>query len=72
LVGVSSGSITYGYYDAGTTGQPLGAPGDGSIGMTTAQLQGALPTFQNSGLWSTGPGLYPYLTNFYPNGAQAI
>ena len=42
------------------------------FGLTTAQLQGALPTFQNAGLWSTGPGLYPYLTNFFPNGVQAI
>jgi len=72
-VGVQvAASITDGYYDAGTTGQALGAQADGSVGMTTAQLQGTLPTFQNSGLWSTGPGLYPYLTNFFPNGAQAI
>ena len=73
LVGVQSGdTIIDGYYDAGTTGQMLGMPGDGSIGMTTAALQGVLPALQNSGLWSTGPGLYPILTNFFPNGAVAI
>jgi filamentous hemagglutinin family protein len=67
-----SGTVTDGYYDAGTTGQALGAQADGSVGMTAAALQGALPTLQNSSLWSTGPGLYPYLTNFYPSGVQAI
>ena len=70
LVGSSGGTIADGYWDTGTTGQSPSA-GDGT-GETTAQLQGTLPTFQNSGLWSTGPGLYPYLTNFFPNGAQAI
>jgi filamentous hemagglutinin family protein len=72
LVGYNGGSIADGYYDASTTGQPLGSQLDGSVGLTTAALQGALPAFQNIGLWSTGPGLYPYLTNFFPNGVQAV
>jgi len=63
-----AGSIADGYYDASTTGQSGGV----GSGETTATLQGALPTFANSSLWSTGPGLYPYLTNFFPNGVQAI
>jgi hypothetical protein len=61
-----------GYYDAGTTGQALGVQSDGSVGLATAALQGSLPKFVNSGPWSTGPGLYPYLTNFFPNGVQAV
>jgi len=72
LVGSGGATITDGYYDASTTGQTLGTQTNGSIGMTTAALQGALPTFVNSSLWSTGTGLYPYLTNFFPNGAQAV
>jgi hypothetical protein len=44
----------------------------GGAGLTTAALQGTLPAFANSSLWSTGPGLYPYLTHFFPNGVQAV
>ena len=69
LVGANPGaSVTDGYYDTSTTGQSVSA---GGTGKTTAQLQGALPTLANA-VWSTGPGLYPYLTNFFPNGVQAI
>ena len=70
---LTGSSITNGYYDAATTGQGLGARTNGSVGMTTAALQGTLPTgFAASGLWTTGTGLYPYLTNFFPSGVQAI
>jgi hypothetical protein len=68
LVGNPLGTVTDSYYDTSTTGQSGGA----GSGVPTATLQGALPTFQNSALWATGPGLYPYLANFFPNGAQAI
>jgi filamentous hemagglutinin family protein len=73
LVGLNYGTITNGYYDADTTGRPLGPHGDGSIGLTTTQLQAALPTFQNPGNWGIIPGVsYPYLTAFYPTTPQVI
>lgn len=71
LVGTNVGTITDGYYDAGTTGQALGTQVDGSIGLTTAQLQGTpgvagvfnLATdFQNPSNWGIIAGKsYPYL-----------
>jgi len=42
------------------------------VGLTTAALQGTLPSGFSSSVWSTGAGLYPYLTNFFPHGAQAV
>jgi len=79
LVGVNvsgppvDATITNGYYDAGTTGQPLGLQGDGSVGMTTAALQAALPTFSNPANWGIVAGVsYPYLVNFYPTAPQVI
>jgi len=69
-VGYSQRPVTDGYWDTSTTGQSSST--FGGTGLTTAQLQGTLPSFQNSTLWSTGPGLYPYLTNFFPNGVQVV
>ncbi len=71
LVGLDgTGTVSSGYWDLSTSGQ--GASGGGT-GLTTAQLQsGVLPTGFDASVWSVGPGLYPYLTSFYPNGVQAI
>jgi filamentous hemagglutinin family protein len=72
LVGLYiSGTITNAYWDTATSGQAFSA---GGIGLTTAQLQsGGLPPGFDSAVWGGGSnGLYPYLSNFYPNGVQAI
>jgi filamentous hemagglutinin family protein len=60
LVGTNSGgTIIDAYWDTGTTGQSSSA---GGVGMTTAQLQAALPAFQNPGSWGIVAGKsYPYL-----------
>jgi hypothetical protein len=69
LVGlVDGGLVTDSYWDTATTGQTTSF----GTGLTTSALQGVLPTLQNASLWSTGPGLYPFLTAFFPNGVQAI
>jgi filamentous hemagglutinin family protein len=69
LVGVNSeGLVSSSYWDTQTTGQATSA---GGTGLTTAQLQGALPA-GFAAPWATGPGLYPFLTNFFPNGVQAV
>ena len=72
LVGLdgSGTAITFGYYDTQTTGLSSGV----GVGMTTAQLQGALPTGFNTlgSAWSTGFGLYPYITAVFPGGVQAV
>jgi filamentous hemagglutinin family protein len=73
LVGGGAGtstdtSLANGYYDADTTGMPGGVQADGSTGLTTAQLQGALPAGFDPAAWATGPGLYPYLRSFYASG----
>ena len=65
----SSGALTNGYWDTQTTGQSLSA--GGGTGLTTAQMQGGSATLDASFSGGTG-GLYPYLTNFYPNGVQAV
>ena len=64
LVGVATNSI----WDMQTSGQPGSA---GGTGLTTVQLQGALPA-GFAAPWATGPGLYPFLTTFFPNGVQAV
>ncbi|WP_443750099.1 YDG domain-containing protein [Asticcacaulis solisilvae] len=67
LTGSDSGSVTTSYFDRDTTGLT------GAGALTTAQLQsGSLPTGFGSGTWATGPGLYPYLKTFFPNGVQAV
>lgn len=70
LAGSNNGTITNGYYDGGTTGQADTGRG---LSQTTAQLQsGTLPNGFSSSLWSTGSGLYPHLTQFFPSGVHAI
>ena len=56
------------YWDTLTTGQTTSA---GGTGLTTAQLQGALPS-GFAAPWATGPGLYPFLSTFFPGGVQAV
>ena len=71
----TSSGIAASYFDTSTTNQASGAGGmasAGTVGETTAQLQGAMPTGFDPAVWSTGAGLYPYLTSFFPNGVQAI
>ncbi|HEX7798986.1 MAG TPA: GLUG motif-containing protein, partial [Asticcacaulis sp.] len=76
LVGVSESytpTLIRSYYIPDTTGQCCTADGfGGGLAVTTAQLQGVLPSGFSSTDWGTGPGLYPYLKVFFPNGAQAI
>ena len=70
LIGYNFGaSVSASYWDTQTTGQPTSA---GGTSKTTSALQGALPAGFDSTVWSTGTGLYPFLTNFFPNGLQAI
>jgi filamentous hemagglutinin family protein len=75
-------SVTSGYYDSSTTGEAPGTQTDGSVGLTTAQLQG-LAALPNSGtiidsnhlgaaFAGGASGLYPYLTQFFPGGVQAV
>jgi filamentous hemagglutinin family protein len=73
LVGANYGAVTNSYYDVLTTG--LTSDGGGATGLTTAQLQnGGLASLGfDSTVWGGGTsGLYPYLTNFFPNGVQAV
>ena len=68
-MGSSGGTISNAYWDTGTSGQPSSG---GGTGKATAQLQGSLPSGFDGSVWATGPGLYPYLKSFFPNGAQAV
>ncbi|MDR3374269.1 MAG: filamentous hemagglutinin N-terminal domain-containing protein, partial [Ancalomicrobiaceae bacterium] len=58
------------------TGTGVGQNLSGQIvtatGLTTAQLQGALPSGFQSADWGAGAGLYPYLTSIFANGVQAV
>ena len=70
LVGTASqGSVANSYWNIQTSGQSASA---GGTGMTTAQLQGALPSGFGNTLWATGAGLYPYLLWQYPATPQAV
>ncbi len=62
------GTITAGYWNTETSG----TTGGYGTGMTTAQLQGSLPTALSSATWGTGAGLYPYFNWQYPSGAEAV
>ncbi len=68
----SGTSVTNSYYDALTTGRAAGAQADGSTGLSTTALQGALPTGFASSVWATGAGLYPYLKWQYATTPEAI
>jgi len=86
LVGLNSGAaasatdgtITNSYWDTQTTGKTV-ITGDAGAsttgGLTTAQLQGTLPSGFNtvaSGVWATGTGLFPYFDWRYASTPQAI
>ncbi|MDO8290315.1 MAG: GLUG motif-containing protein [Parvibaculum sp.] len=69
LVGlVQGGSVQYGYWDMQTSGMSYGI-GVGAVagitGLTTAELQGALPAGFDNAVWGTGAGLYPYFYRTY-------
>ena len=69
LVYNQGGTVTDGYYDADTTGQPLGAQPTGSVGLTTAALKASLPAGFSTSVWGQNPGVtYPYLLSFFPTG----
>ena len=79
--GSNGGHYTIGnaYFDSSTGGQGGNAIGTdlvglrgGIAGLATASLQGALPAGFSSATWSTGAGLYPYLTSLFPGGVQAV
>ena len=72
LVGYyASGTITDSFWDTETSGQSTSS-GAGT-GLTTAQLQGALPSSNwDAGVWGTGPGLFPYFKWQYPSAPKAI
>ena len=70
LIGKNPGTVTItkGYYDTDTTGQTTDAS-DG-MGMTTAQLQSALPSGFSSSIWGILANTsYPYLLFQFATGA---
>ena len=73
----TSGTIATSYWDTQSSGQASGIGFDYNnqsvTGRTTAQFQGGgLPGGFDANVWSTGGGLYPYLTRAFPNGVQAV
>ena len=78
FTGEIDGTITNSYWDTETTGQTTVSGDSGASttgGMTTAALQGTLPSGFNtvsSGVWNTGTGLFPYLGWRYTSTPQAI
>jgi filamentous hemagglutinin family protein len=83
LVGQNGGTVTNGYWDTVTSGNTA-STGIGSVsgsgvttgtmGLTTAQLQGTLTNAVGFSMssWGTGTGLYPYLTAIYSAAPTAI
>ena len=66
------------YYDNQTTNLTVDATGGGgtgnigAAGLTTAVLQGALPSGFTATPWATGTGLFPYLNTIYTVAPSAI
>ncbi|MDE2115895.1 MAG: hypothetical protein KGJ29_13620, partial [Hyphomicrobiales bacterium] len=70
LIGFDNATSTSAaYWDLATSGTSSSSSG---IGQSTAALQGILPAGFDPAVWATGPGLYPYLKSFFPNGVQAV
>ena len=70
LIGYDNATSTSAaYWDTATSGTSTSS---GGIGQTTPALQGILPAGFDPTVWATGPGLYPYLKSFFPNGVQAV
>jgi filamentous hemagglutinin family protein len=65
-------TIENSYWDVLTSGTSYGGSQSYATGLTTSQLQGALPSGFSSAVWGTGANEYPYLKSFYPNGIQAV
>ncbi|HEX6996249.1 MAG TPA: filamentous hemagglutinin N-terminal domain-containing protein, partial [Gammaproteobacteria bacterium] len=77
LIGSLSGFVTDSYWDVETTGQSEGAVvGSGSFsatGLTTHDLQAALPTDFDASVWGIVPSVSnPYLRWRFPNGPTVI
>ncbi|MBI1203784.1 MAG: filamentous hemagglutinin N-terminal domain-containing protein, partial [Rhodopseudomonas sp.] len=67
--GSPTATVTYGYYDTSTAGNPVNG---GGTGETTAQLQAALPTGFDSN-WAIVAGQsYAYLKGFYASGTPQV
>ncbi len=70
LFGIATGAtISNAYWDTDTSGTSSSAAG---TGLTTAQIQSALPSGFGGSNWSRGAGLFPYLGTFYPTGVEAV
>jgi hypothetical protein len=64
----SGATVTSSYWDTVTSGV---ATSDGGAGLTTAQLQGALPTGFSASVWGTGAGQYPFPTLQFAPGTSS-
>jgi filamentous hemagglutinin family protein len=69
LIGNNGGTVSSSYWDIQTSGWTISAGGAGVAGLTTAQLQGVLPSGFGATVWSIGTGLYPYLSWQFAAGA---
>ncbi len=72
--GADASAIKSAYWNTETSGQASGiVAGGGDItGLTTAGLQGVLPSGFSNAVWGTGTNLYPYFNWLYPTGASAV
>jgi hypothetical protein len=64
--------VTNSFWDVLTTGTTVDGSGGGSTGLTTAQFQSGGAGALGSAFGGGANGLYPFLTTFFPNGAQAV
>ncbi|MEJ2411202.1 MAG: GLUG motif-containing protein, partial [Novosphingobium sp.] len=62
------GTVTQSYWDTQTSGVTSG----NGTGLTTAQLQGTLPTGFSGSVWGTGAYLYPYFAWQYATTPVAV
>jgi filamentous hemagglutinin family protein len=76
LVGYyEGGTITDAFWDTQTSGRAngIGTNGGPSVtGLTTAQLQDGVSASGLGSAFTLSSGLYPYLTNFFPNGIEVV
>lgn len=76
LVGNSDATIQNGYWDTQTSGTDTGLGNNDNsqsvTPMSTAQLQGKLPTGFDTTAWKTGTGLFPYLTWQFSGTPQSV
>jgi filamentous hemagglutinin family protein len=70
LIGTNGGTVTNSYWDVQTSGQTTSA---GGTGLTTAQLQAALPAGFDPTVWGNIAGVsYPYLLWQFPGGTPQV